>query len=153
MPGVWFFRIAGAVTVGLFAGLTFFLVRYPARLREAAAPGSFLHEMADALDPTRVAAGDLCPSELDDLGQLLFEHEYSFADGLGSGKASTVAGGPFRRVHGGLFGGPETMESKIFGRLTAWQNWIFQRPNAVGEEGALRRYGSGQKPNYDTKRV
>jgi benzoyl-CoA-dihydrodiol lyase len=51
------------------------------------------------------------------------------------------------------FGGPETMESKIFARLTAWQNWIFQRPNAVGEEGALRRYGSGQKPNYDTKRV
>jgi benzoyl-CoA-dihydrodiol lyase len=51
------------------------------------------------------------------------------------------------------FGGPETMESKIFARLTAWQNWIFQRPNAVGEEGALRRYGSGQKPVYDTKRV
>ena len=43
------------------------------------------------------------------------------------------------------FGGPETMESKIFARLTAWQNWIFQRPNAVGEEGALRRYGTGQK--------
>jgi benzoyl-CoA-dihydrodiol lyase len=43
------------------------------------------------------------------------------------------------------FGGPETMESKIFARLTAWQNWIFQRPNAVGEEGALKRYGTGQK--------
>jgi benzoyl-CoA-dihydrodiol lyase len=51
------------------------------------------------------------------------------------------------------FGGPETMESKIFARLTAWQNWIFQRPNAVGEEGALRRYGSGQKPVFDTRRV
>ena len=51
------------------------------------------------------------------------------------------------------FGGPETMESKIFARLTAWQNWIFQRPNAVGEEGALRRYGTGQKPAFDTKRV
>jgi len=51
------------------------------------------------------------------------------------------------------FGGPETMESKIFARLTAWQNWIFQRPNAVGEEGALRRYGSGQKANFDMKRV
>ena len=49
--------------------------------------------------------------------------------------------------------GPETMETKIFGRLTAWQNWIFQRPNAVGEEGALRRYGSGRKPAYDPKRV
>jgi benzoyl-CoA-dihydrodiol lyase len=51
------------------------------------------------------------------------------------------------------FGGPETMESKIFARLTAWQNWIFQRPNAVGEEGALKRYGTGQKPAFDTRRV
>jgi benzoyl-CoA-dihydrodiol lyase len=51
------------------------------------------------------------------------------------------------------FGGPETMESKIFARLTAWQNWIFQRANAVGDEGALRRYGTGQKPVFDTKRV
>ena len=51
------------------------------------------------------------------------------------------------------FGGPETMESKIFARLTAWQNWIFQRPNAVGEEGALRRYGTGQKAVFDMKRV
>jgi benzoyl-CoA-dihydrodiol lyase len=51
------------------------------------------------------------------------------------------------------FGGPETMESKIFARLTAWQNWIFQRPNAIGEAGALRRYGSGQKPDFDTRRV
>jgi benzoyl-CoA-dihydrodiol lyase len=51
------------------------------------------------------------------------------------------------------FGGPETMESKIFARLTAWQNWIFQRPNAVGEEGALRLYGTGRKPIFDKTRV
>ena len=51
------------------------------------------------------------------------------------------------------FTGPETMESKIFARLTAWQNWIFQRPNAVGEEGALRRYGSGERPRFDMTRV
>jgi benzoyl-CoA-dihydrodiol lyase len=51
------------------------------------------------------------------------------------------------------FGGPETMESKIFARLTAWQNWIFQRPNAVGEAGALRRYGTGERPVYDMRRV
>ena len=51
------------------------------------------------------------------------------------------------------FVGPETMELKIFARLTAWQNWIFQRPNAVGEDGALRRYGSGQKPKFDMTRV
>lgn len=51
------------------------------------------------------------------------------------------------------FAGPETMETKIFGRLTAWQNWIFQRPNAVGEDGALQRYGSGQRPDYNFTRV
>jgi benzoyl-CoA-dihydrodiol lyase len=51
------------------------------------------------------------------------------------------------------FVGPETMETKIFGRLTAWQNWIFTRPNASGPEGALRRYGSGQKAVFDRKRV
>jgi benzoyl-CoA-dihydrodiol lyase len=51
------------------------------------------------------------------------------------------------------FAGPETMETRIFGRLTAWQNWIFQRPNAVGEEGALRRYGTGVRGNYDMRRV
>jgi benzoyl-CoA-dihydrodiol lyase len=51
------------------------------------------------------------------------------------------------------FPGPETMETKIFGRLTAWQNWVFQRPNASGETGALRRYGTGIRPDYDKRRV
>jgi benzoyl-CoA-dihydrodiol lyase len=51
------------------------------------------------------------------------------------------------------FGGPETMESKIFARLTAWQNWIFQRPNAVGPKGALQVYGSGQRGEFDRRRV
>jgi benzoyl-CoA-dihydrodiol lyase len=51
------------------------------------------------------------------------------------------------------FAGPETLETKIFGRLTAWQNWVFQRPNASGETGALRRYGTGLRPDYDTRRV
>ena len=51
------------------------------------------------------------------------------------------------------FVGPETMETKIFARLTAWQNWIFQRPNAVGPEGALRRFGTGSRPAYDPHRV
>lgn len=51
------------------------------------------------------------------------------------------------------FAGPETMETRIFGRLTAWQNWIFQRPNAVGEDGALQRYGSGQRADYNMERV
>jgi benzoyl-CoA-dihydrodiol lyase len=51
------------------------------------------------------------------------------------------------------FAGPETMETKIFGRLTAWQNWIFNRPNASGPDGALRRFGTGQRANFDRKRV
>jgi benzoyl-CoA-dihydrodiol lyase len=51
------------------------------------------------------------------------------------------------------FVGPETVETKIFGRLTAWQNWIFNRPNASGPEGALRRFGTGQRADYDLKRV
>jgi benzoyl-CoA-dihydrodiol lyase len=51
------------------------------------------------------------------------------------------------------FPGPETMETKIFGRLTAWQNWIFNRPNAAGPAGALRRYGTGQRAEFDRKRV
>ena len=51
------------------------------------------------------------------------------------------------------FAGPETMETRIFGRLTAWQNWIFQRPNAVGEDGALQRYGTGKRADFDKNRV
>ncbi len=51
------------------------------------------------------------------------------------------------------FAGPETMETKIFGRLTAWQNWIFQRPNAVGEKGALQAYGQQGRPEFDWKRT
>ena len=51
------------------------------------------------------------------------------------------------------FAGPETMEAKIFGRLTAWQNWIFQRPNAIGEQGALKLYGSGVSPTFNKDRV
>jgi benzoyl-CoA-dihydrodiol lyase len=51
------------------------------------------------------------------------------------------------------FAGPETMETRIFGRLTAWQNWIFSRPNVAGETSALKRYGSGIRPSFDPHRV
>ena len=51
------------------------------------------------------------------------------------------------------FAGPETMETRIFGRLTAWQNWVFQRPNAVGEDGALQSYGTGRRGKYNMERV
>jgi benzoyl-CoA-dihydrodiol lyase len=51
------------------------------------------------------------------------------------------------------FVGPETVETKIFGRLTAWQNWVFVRPNASGPEGALGRFGTGRRADFDAKRV
>jgi benzoyl-CoA-dihydrodiol lyase len=51
------------------------------------------------------------------------------------------------------FSGPETLESKIFGRLSAWQNWIFTRPGASGPDGALSRYGTGKRATFDRKRV
>ncbi len=78
----------------------------------------------------------------DDEVRIFLEERSSFsADGLTGMEANL------------RFGGPETMETKIFGRLTAWQNWIFQRPNAVGADGALRRYGSGVKAEFDKTRV
>ncbi len=51
------------------------------------------------------------------------------------------------------FAGPETMETRIFGRLTAWQNWIFQRPNAAGDQGALKLYGTGTRPKFNPERT
>jgi benzoyl-CoA-dihydrodiol lyase len=78
----------------------------------------------------------------DDEVRIFLEERASFsADGLTGLEANL------------RFAGPETMETKIFGRLTAWQNWIFQRPNAVGEEGALRRYGTGVKAGFKKERV
>ena len=62
-----------------------------------------------------------------------------------------LAAGEGGRVVDGA--GPETLETKIFGRLSAWQNWIFTRPNAVGERGALTLYGSPDRPVFDWKRT
>jgi benzoyl-CoA-dihydrodiol lyase len=74
--------------------------------------------------------------------RLMLEERASFsADGLTGLEANL------------RFAGPETMETRIFGRLTAWQNWIFQRPNAVGDAGALKSYGTGKRPVFDAKRV
>ena len=78
----------------------------------------------------------------DDEVRIFLEERASFsADGLTGLEANL------------RFAGPETMETKIFGRLTAWQNWIFQRGNAAGPEGALKRYGSGVKASFDPERT
>ena len=106
-----------------------------ARSRQAARRRS----SADELGLVTFALDDI---DWDDEVRLFLEERASFSpDGLTGMEANL------------RFAGPETMETKIFARLTAWQNWIFQRPNAVGPEGALTRYGSGQKPNFDLKRV
>jgi len=94
---------------------------------------------ADTLGLVTTIADDI---DWDDEVRMLIEERASFSpDGLTGLEAN------LRHV------GPETMETRIFGRLTAWQNWIFQRPNAVGENGSLKRYGSGIRPDFDTERV
>jgi benzoyl-CoA-dihydrodiol lyase len=96
-------------------------------------------EAAEQLGLVTFALDDI---DWEDEIRVFFEERASFSpDGLTGMEANL------------RFGGPETMETKIFARLTAWQNWIFQRPNAVGEDGALRRYGTGQKAVFDMKRV
>jgi len=98
----------------------------------------------DATDSDRLGLVTEAFDEVDwdDEVRIFLEERASFsADGLTGLEANL------------RFAGPETMETKIFGRLTAWQNWIFQRANAVGDNGALRRYGSGVKAEFDKKRV
>ena len=103
--------------------------------------------IGEALDAEQAEALGLVTFALDDIDwadeiRVFFEERTSFSPDSLTGMEANLR-----------FVGPETMESKIFSRLTAWQNWIFQRPNAVGEHGALRRYGTGQKAQFDMTRV
>src|SRR5216684_2287017 len=96
-------------------------------------------EAAEALGLVTAAIEDF---DWDDELRVMIEERTSFSpDALSAMEANL------------RFAGPETMETKIFGRLTAWQNWVFQRPNAVGAEGALKRYGSGIQPSFDRERT
>ena len=98
----------------------------------------------DALEADALGLVTFIPDEIDwdDEVRLALEERRSFSPDALTGMEASLR-----------FGGPETMESKIFGRLSAWQNWIFQRPNAVGERGALTMYGTGQKWLFDKGRV
>jgi benzoyl-CoA-dihydrodiol lyase len=96
-------------------------------------------EAAEALGLVTFIPDDL---DWDDEVRLAIEERASFSPDSLTGMEASLR-----------FAGPETIETKIFGRLSAWQNWIFQRPNAVGEEGALKRFGSGLKSSFDVKRV
>ena len=96
-------------------------------------------EAAEALGLVTAAIEDF---DWDDQLRVMLEERTSFSpDALSAMEANL------------RFAGPETMETKIFGRLSAWQNWIFQRANAVGAEGALKRYGSGIQPSFDRERI
>ena len=98
----------------------------------------------EALDAEDAGLVTFAPDDIDwdDEVRLAIEERASFSpDGLTGLEANL------------RFAGPETMETKIFGRLSAWQNWIFQRPNAAGPEGALKLYGTGQRSEFDKKRV
>ena len=86
----------------------------------------------------------MAPDDIDweDEMRMLIEERTSFSPDSLTGMESNLR-----------FAGPETMETRIFGRLSAWQNWIFQRPNAVGGDGALELYGTGRRPKYHKERV
>jgi len=105
------------------------------------------HAIGQVLDARAAEALGLVTFALDDIDwddeiRLFLEERASFSPDSLTGLEANLR-----------FGGPETMETKIFARLTAWQNWIFQRSNATGEAGALSRYGTGRKPEFDTKRT
>ena len=106
---------------------------------QAAIGQALLADNAEAMGLVTIAYDDI---DWDDEVRVLLEERASFSPDSLTGLEANLR-----------FAGPETMETRIFGRLTAWQNWIFQRPNAVGEAGSLKRYGSGQRPDFSTERV
>jgi benzoyl-CoA-dihydrodiol lyase len=108
---------------------------------------SLKHRLGDDLDADAAAEAGLVsfiPDEIDwdDEVRLAIEARSAFSSDALTGLEASLR-----------FAGPETMETKIFARLSAWQNWIFQRPNAVGENGALKLYGTGKRPIFDQRRV
>ena len=109
-----------------------------ARLRDA------LGSPIEAAEAEQLGLVTFTPDDIDweDEVRIAFEERASFSPDALTGLEANLR-----------FAGPETLETKIFGRLTAWQNWIFQRPNAVGKDGALRLYGSGQRAEFDKNRV
>jgi benzoyl-CoA-dihydrodiol lyase len=124
-------------------GLSRLQVRFlgePARVDEALAHEGPL-EAQEALEAGLVS---FAPDEIDweDEVRMAVEERASLSPDALTGMEANLR-----------FAGPETLETKIFGRLTAWQNWIFQRPNAVGEKGALTSYGSAQRPEFDWGRT
>ena len=101
-------------------------------------------EPLEAVDADEAGLVTFIPDDIDweDEVRIAIEERASFSPDALTGMEASLR-----------FAGPETLETKIFGRLSAWQNWIFQRPNAAGDDGALKVYGSGQKASYNKQRV
>ena len=106
---------------------------------EKRAGEALLAEDAEALGLVTFAPDDI---DWDEEVRLSVEERASFSPDALTGMEASLR-----------FAGPETLETKIFGRLSAWQNWIYNRPNAIGPDGALRKFGTGQRPNFDKERV
>ncbi|MGD0334777.1 MAG: 2,3-epoxybenzoyl-CoA dihydrolase [Xanthobacteraceae bacterium] len=125
-------------------GLTRLASRFLADPSDLDAARAVLDKMLDAETAQRLGLVTFALDDIDwdDEVRVFLEERASFSPDSLTGLEANLR-----------FAGPETMESKIFARLSAWQNWIFQRPNAIGEEGALKRYGTGQQPVFDTRRV
>ncbi len=113
----------------------------PARIDELR---SRIANAIDSIQAEQLGLVSFTPDEIDwdDEIRLAIEERAAFSSDALTGMEASLR-----------FGGPETIESKIFARLSAWQNWIFQRPNAVGEKGALKLYGTGARPEFDPRRV
>jgi benzoyl-CoA-dihydrodiol lyase len=116
-------------------------------LGEPASVGAAEERIGEALEADAASELGLVTFAFDDIDwedevRIFLEERASFSPDALTGMEANLR-----------FAGPETMETRIFGRLTAWQNWIFQRPNAVGESGALQRYGTGLRGEFDMKRV
>jgi benzoyl-CoA-dihydrodiol lyase len=129
---------------GMTNGLPRWAARVWGRPDAHAAAEALLGKELQAAEADEAGLVTFTPDDIDwdDEVRLCLEERASFSPDALTGMEANLR-----------FVGPESMESKIFARLTAWQNWIFQRPNAVGPEGALRRYGTGSRPVYDMNRT
>ena len=125
-------------------GLSRLATRFWGRDDDRKAAEATIGEPLDGIAAAEAGLVTFTPDDLDwdDEVRVFLEERASFSPDALTGLEANLR-----------FVGPETMETKIFARLSAWQNWIFNRPNASGPEGALRRYGTGACPEYDRTRV
>ncbi|PTX01603.1 2,3-epoxybenzoyl-CoA dihydrolase [Pararhodobacter aggregans] len=116
-------------------------------LGEPEAVGALQARIGEAMESDDAMEAGLVTEAFDDIDwddeiRIFMEERASFSPDAMTGMEANLR-----------FAGPETMETRIFGRLTAWQNWIFNRPNATGKDGALQRYGTGVRGDYNMQRV